>query len=544
MFKNLKLSFKIFTGYIVVLVFLVGLSLGITYIGNKLIVAFDWVEHTAKVIGDGNLLVKLLVDMETGQRGFLITGDDEFLEPYNSGIEQFHTLMEALQVTVNDNKTQVARLKKIDNLQHKWLSEVVEPEIAERRRVTRGEIPMERIIEISQKAAGKKMMDEMRSMLTDFVNIEVNLEKKRENEARGFANLLIWLTIVGTILVIIISITLAFLITTGIVKGLKRSSENLQSYSSSVLKRANLLSVSSERIAEGANEQATQVEETTASVEQLSSMVLNNVQNAKEASDLSDRANKSTEQNYRDMDIMFKSMNEINDSSEEIRKVIKVIDDIAFQTNILALNAAVEAARAGEVGMGFAVVAEEVKNLANKSAEAASDTAEMIEKSIVRSQKGLDIAGGLLKNIKKVSEDSSKVRDMSKEVESASFEQQKGLEQVSKAIIDFDKVVQENVQTAEETAKTSQALNSQAKLINEEVSRLTVMVNGSKGGQVQLNRAANPPSPIRNKRKETTNYLPINNPPQKQQQIHKKGSNKRDMVRPEELIPFENDEEF
>lgn len=544
MFKNLRLSFKIFTGYLVVLVFLLGLSIGITFIGNKLIDAFDWVEHTAKVIGDGNLLVKLLVDMETGQRGFLITGSDEFLEPYNNGVDEFHTLMEALQETVDDNPTQVGRLQKIDNLQHQWISEVVEPEIAERRRVSLGEIPMERIIESSKKAEGKKMMDEMRSLLADFVNTEKELELKREREARSYATLLIWLTVIGTLTVIISSILLAFLITTGIVKGLKRSSHNLQSYSARVLKRATLLSASAERIAEGANEQATQVEETTASVEELSSMVLNNVQNAKEAAGLSDEASKSTEHSYRDMESMFQSMTEINDSSEEIRKVIKVIDDIAFQTNILALNAAVEAARAGEVGMGFAVVAEEVKNLANKSAVAARDTADMIEKSINRSQKGLDIAGSLLKNIKKVSEDSRKVRDMSKEVETAGTEQQRGLEQVSKAIIEFDKVVQENVQTAEETAKTSQALSSQAALINEEVVKLTVMINGSKRRQeVQVkSQPINPPT-RQSKKSPKTNYLPIKSPdpPPK---ISEGDGKKRDIVKPEELIPFENDEEF
>lgn len=543
MFKNLRLSFKIFTGYLVVLIFLLGLSVGIVYIANKLIEAFDWVEHTAKVIGNGNLLVKILVDMETGQRGFLITGKDEFLEPYNNGVEEFHDLMESLQKEVNDNDLQVARLKSIDSLQHKWLEEVVQPEIAERRRVTAGEIPIERVIETTREAAGKKMMDEMRVMLAEFVSVEEKLEKKREQDARNLASLLIWLTVAGTLIVIISSILLAFLITSGIVKGLRKTSNNLQNYSSRVLKGANILSVSSERIAEGANEQATQVEETTASVEELSSMVVNNVQNAKDAADLSDQASKSTEQSYKDMENMFQSMNEISNSSEEIRKVIKVIDDIAFQTNILALNAAVEAARAGEVGMGFAVVAEEVKNLANKSAEAASDTAHMIEKSISRSQKGLDIAGTLLKNIRKVSDDSRQVRDMSKEVESASSEQQKGLEQVSKSIIEFDKVVQENVQTAEETAKTSQTLNSQAALINQEVERLLLIVNGSRGGRraVESHRINGPITS--SKKKKNTNYLPIKSPPP-QVKRSEGPDKKRDTVKPEELIPFESDEEF
>ena len=172
------------------------------------------------------------------------------------------------------------------------------------------------------------------------------------------------------------------------------------------------------------------------------------------------------------------SMNEINASSDKISKIIKVIDEIAFQTNILALNAAVEAARAGEAGMGFAVVADEVRNLAQRSAQAAKDTAGLIEESIAKSKDGKTKLGQVAAAVRSVTESASKVKTLVDEVKLGSEEQARGIEQVSKAITQMEHVTQTTAANAEETASASEELSAQSETLRAIVGRLNGMIGG------------------------------------------------------------------
>jgi methyl-accepting chemotaxis protein/methyl-accepting chemotaxis protein-1 (serine sensor receptor) len=159
---------------------------------------------------------------------------------------------------------------------------------------------------------------------------------------------------------------------------------------------------------------------------------------------------------------MVASMSAIQDSSQKVSKIIKTIDEIAFQTNILALNAAVEAARAGEAGMGFAVVADEVRNLAQRSAQAAKDTAALIEESIVKTQAGATKVEQVSGAIAGITESVEKVKGLVDEVSIASRQQAQGIDQVSQAIAQMEKVTQTTAATAEESAAASEELNAQA----------------------------------------------------------------------------------
>jgi len=227
---------------------------------------------------------------------------------------------------------------------------------------------------------------------------------------------------------------------------------------------------SSTALSQGATEQASSVEELSASMEEITSQTTLNAENAQKTNTLAASIQRDANSGNAQMVEMLRAMDEINTSSVSISKIIKVIDDIAFQTNILALNAAVEAARAGSAGKGFAVVAEEVRNLAGKSAQAAKETTELIETSMQKVDAGTNIAKETAGALGKILEGVSQAGELVGAIATATNEQAAALEQINQGIVQISQVVQSNAASAEESAAASEELSAQADSLKDCVS--------------------------------------------------------------------------
>ncbi|PKN24995.1 MAG: methyl-accepting chemotaxis protein [Deltaproteobacteria bacterium HGW-Deltaproteobacteria-21] len=295
----------------------------------------------------------------------------------------------------------------------------------------------------------------------------------------GYAN------VVVTILAVVLAGIIMLLLVRSIIKPLYRMMESLKRSALQVAMGSGQIASSSQSLAEGASEQAASLEETSSSLEEMSSMTIKNAENSSQADGLMKEANRVVLTANDSMGKLTVSMDQISKASEETSKIIKTIDEIAFQTNLLALNAAVEAARAGEAGAGFAVVADEVRNLALRAAEAAHNTAILIEGTLKKVSEGSGLVKGTNEAFTEVAKSTSKVGELVAEIAAASQEQAQGIEQVNKAVSEMDKVVQQVAANAEESASASEEMNNQAGKMKAVVEELVSLVGGAGNGQIE-----------------------------------------------------------
>jgi len=286
----------------------------------------------------------------------------------------------------------------------------------------------------------------------------------------------VWTVSAVSAIVLLIGLLFGYVIIRGLNKTLRALGQMLGSGAEQVTSAATQVASSSQTLAQGASEQAASLEETSSSLEEMSGMTNRNAENAGKANELARQARQAADTGASDMQAMSVAMNDIKVSSDGIAKIIKTIDEIAFQTNILALNAAVEAARAGEAGMGFAVVAEEVRNLAQRSAQAARETADKIEGAITKTGQGVQITEKVAKSLAEIVDKARQVDQLVAEVCTASREQSQGVQQIASAVTQMDKVVQSNAASAEESASAAEELNAQSFALREAVDDLLGLV--------------------------------------------------------------------
>ena len=285
----------------------------------------------------------------------------------------------------------------------------------------------------------------------------------------------LWTTL---IIVIVFGTLAAFVMHYQIIAPLVRLLQRFTGVSDQVRNKSRQLSLGSQSIAAGSSEQAAALEETSAALEELSATTRNNAGHAQSANELAAQTRRAAEAGAANVEQMNLAMREIQSASGNIAKIIKTIDEIAFQTNILALNAAVEAARAGSAGLGFAVVAEEVRRLAHRCADAARETTTIIEDSISKSKNGAQVSAEVARHFQEITDKARRVDELIAQIATASQEQNQGIGQLNDSVRSMDSVTQNNAANAEESAEVATELNSQADSLRGIIAELSGLLSG------------------------------------------------------------------
>jgi len=415
--------------------------------------------HTVESLVNEQGLAELSVLMlmcRRHEKDYLLRGDPKYLGEIAKRMEEFAAQMKQFSLPTDVQSKANSALKEY----YSKMQAIVEIDKAVKTAVTDAD------------AAATELA-------TNGATVKVSVSEAIAHDQKSSLNVMaigrmVMLVLLGVGLVI--GTVVAILLTRSISPPLEAAVRVLQTFVVQTSAAAGQISNASQTLAEGASEQAASLEETGASLEEMSSMTKRNAEAAQNAKKVAGQARGVVENGTTGMQNMTAAMEGIKTSSSEIAKIIKTIDEIAFQTNILALNAAVEAARAGEAGAGFAVVAEEVRSLAQRSAQAAKETAGKIETALVKITEGArasnEVSGMLTEIVGQVRTMDTLVA----EIANASSEQSNGIGQVNIAVSQMDKITQGNAASAEESAAAAQELNAQSVELQFLVQNLSVMV--------------------------------------------------------------------
>ena len=348
-------------------------------------------------------------------------------------------------------------------------------------------------------------------------------------QATGQAAFLKILSLSTMLIGVALALGLGVFISRSLTRTITNIVSSLSEGSDQVTAAATEVSSASQSLAQGSSEQAASLEETSASLEEMSSMTRTNADNARQADALMGEMAKVVGNANQSMDGLTLSMRQVSEASQETAKIIKTIDEIAFQTNLLALNAAVEAARAGEAGAGFAVVADEVRALAMRAAEAAKNTASLIEGTVDKVKEGSELVGRTAEAFSQVTGSTGKVKELVAEIAAASGEQAQGVDQINKAVTEMSNVTQQTAANAEESASASEELNAQSETMKGVVGELVALVGAQNGHNGHLTRMAHPAAGLK------TRFASMG------QGLGRSKGKTGAKLNPEQIIPLEDD---
>ncbi|WP_207912381.1 CHASE3 domain-containing protein [Pseudobacteriovorax antillogorgiicola] len=495
--------------------------------------AHGWVVHTNKVIGQMNALLLKMIDMETGQRGYLMSGDKNFLEPYLEAKDKFEPFITELKNTVSDNPVQVARLSTLHDLKRSWLNDAAQKEMALRAAYDAGEINKEEFESTLKQAQGKKTMDEFRRVLAEAIAMEVQLNEERTERSESLAAISQILLVFGSFGSILIGSIFLWRVTNSVSTDISHVSEFLVGASRDLKKSSRSLAGYSRAITQAAQDQASSLQETSASITQMSQTINSTSDKATDAAKQVAFTNEIAAKGKHTIDELVNSISEIQVSNDQVTSQIhennekisnivqviteidqktKVINDIVFQTKLLSFNASVEAARAGDQGKGFAVVAEEVGNLAAMSGEASkmiqdlletskvqvhqiveetmTKTVALLDKSRDRVASGVETANRCGENFDQIAENIQLINQLSNDISEANREQSEGVGQIRDAIGNLDQVTHGNAKTARSASDLSLALTQQSDSMSESIERLAKIVGSALDHEEQKSSVA------------------------------------------------------
>jgi methyl-accepting chemotaxis protein len=505
---NLKIGPRLYAGFALV-VALLALLVSLAYSNfTSLENANRMNVHTYQVMIEADAILENLLNIETGQRGYLLSGNESSLQPTVGGKHGIDKHLAAARLLTADNPAQQKRLDTLEQIQKEWLSTVIDPSIAARRAAGDTDTPDDAAS--GREASGKQKMDAMRVLLTAISKEESSLLAQRAADAAVLHDRTTLVLLGGGLLAAVLAIAIATLLARSITSPLRVALEvarrvaggdltaridkhgrdevaelmgalhdmnaSLVSIVSGVRAGTDTIAMASTEIAAGnqdlssrTEQQAGALEETASSLEELTSTVKQNADNARQASQMAAAASTVASEGGAVVAQVVETMGAINDAARKIVDITGVIDGIAFQTNILALNAAVEAARAGEQGRGFAVVAGEVRNLAQRAASAAREIKTLIDHSVEQADAGSKLAGQAGATMDQVVTSVRRVTDIITEISAASDEQRQGIGQVNDAVAQMDTVTQQNAALVEEAAAAASAMQDQAASLAEAV---------------------------------------------------------------------------
>ncbi len=436
--------------------------------------------------------LKAFFECESLVNGFLLTGDPKKATAAHAALavtvkqiqkmEKDQAEMEKLDATLKDDakKALIYELQKSAEAYGQGLDQIVSG------KQSRTKIIGERINVVAPEFTAA--LAKVKSGVHDF---QADLERRSRAEQSRNELIVSGVTLVG----LAVGAVFAWFITRGVTRGITAVAARLATESEKANGSAAQVAQASSSMAEGATQQAASLEETSSSLHEMSSMTTRNSENAQNAKGLANQARQTADAGAADMEQMKAAMSDIKGASVEISKIIKTIDEIAFQTNILALNAAVEAARAGEAGLGFAVVADEVRNLAQRCAGAAKETAEKISASTEKSEQGVRISEKMAGNLAAIVDKTRQLDERIAEIAQSSHEQSEGIGQLNSAVASMDKITQGNAALAQQSASASEELKAQAEQVRIAVAELMLM---ARGGESEASVAgATVASPVR-----------------------------------------------